>query len=395
MSEKALALIRQERISAADLTDMNREELAALVVAMKQRNIALLGEGQGFVTRNKDGFVETIKAQVALSEARKEIYSVGGKNEITAQGYNRCNQIAGLSILNPPRLFFAGDDQSNPYVEFDNEKKRTISFVAIRRIAIGPGPTQNIVAIDSTLLFSTYVYLLQDLQKRIKKVPAAGGYGHGDYKPEHLEKVIKRCFPFEVETGVILYADLAHKEIQDALSQHTQRCKFAERIATTIATRNCLKAHPAIAAQTVQPVGGIARVTVYGTKTTYDFSKLQQMAEDISAGRADLKEVEVQTVEAEATLDEVDQAQEEVIDTDVVGGSPDEEETPPPPEEPPQRTAAEQKKWDAAMKKVLKEKERLDAKTYFALIEEREIRKLEALSVEELNSLATDLKELA
>jgi len=258
---------------------------------------------------------ERVQQIVELKEDRKEIYTSGEKTIITALGCTSLNKIAGLSIIDPKSLGFSGTEEStNPFVHFSDKGKRIISFVAVRKRVQGNGPT-GFASIDMTILFSTHTYLMDDLQNKVKIFEGVGGYGTETQKPAHVEGSATQLnknslVPFEVTEGVFLWVDYSHLEIQSCLREHTRRVKFAERIATGIAIRNCMKSHPSIGVSIVENLGGYARVPVFGYKQEKSWEELKEINKKLDKGEP-VEGVTVVKEQIEATLEDTELATED------------------------------------------------------------------------------------
>ena len=194
--------------------------------------MAVLGEGECFVRRTEKGFVESVRTPVDLRHSKGEIYKIGERWGISADGYDKLNQAAGLSVVAPKSISLL--QPGNPHFEFDD--KGNLRSVIVRRVVVGPAPIGNMVAIERLLRFDVEMYFMEDLQDKVKYRAGSGGYGTKDIKPN----VLKDC-----ESAVVfplgpaaLWVDVSHVDIQDAFREHIKRCKFAERMATRMCERN-------------------------------------------------------------------------------------------------------------------------------------------------------------
>ena len=111
------------------------------------KEIATIGRSDLFVIRDSQGIARAFKATVRLSERQKEIANVSGNWVVTIAGYNKLNQIAGLSMITPPSILFEGVEHANPYVEY---KEDQIQRVIARKLVIGYSPAGMLVITDST-----------------------------------------------------------------------------------------------------------------------------------------------------------------------------------------------------------------------------------------------------
>lgn len=267
-----------------------------------------------------------VMAKVPLTKAENDLYEIRGKWALTAAAYHKLNRVAGINIVTPPTLFYNGQEQSNPYV-IEAKEPGVIKALIMRRMGIGFSPTGNLVIIDRTLYFNIATYFQQSLMKIANQKPGVAKMGvryfcpfAPDIEPKKgdddewyvVDKNAGKVWLFrQVEAGSGLWLEISHPEMNDAFSEHTQRQKFAERIAQTILDRNILKTHPCIGIQNVVPdQKGIAQVTVYGWK--HDFT--QQDFQDIVEKTVKGEEIEAEVIRE---TDEVD-IQDEVDVEDVV-----------------------------------------------------------------------------
>ena len=322
-----------------------------------------------------NGAPVAFSAEVPLSFSRGELVLVeGNKAMVAAAGYYKLNRIAALTVLGPDCVNVDGSPRANPYIELDPATK-AVTGVYVRKMAFGPSPSGSMCVTDSTLYFSVRGYFMQDLMKKIKDYPAGGALGTEKSRPgktkypviewkttskgkrypeQNGEKEVdfteKPMHFFPIQEGVGLWVDLSNMEIMGAFATHIQRQRFAERIAQTIATRNAMKIHPAIATQQVvvvidpetkKPKFDTVGVTVFGWRHNLDLQGAKQIAADIERGKLP----GVEHIVADATTGEIEADPEEeagIIDAEEAGqhgipstGEPgtDAGDEPPPPED--------------------------------------------------------------
>ncbi|MCG3112408.1 MAG: hypothetical protein MCM46_11390 [Candidatus Manganitrophus sp. SB1] len=293
--------------------------------ALRNQNVALLGDGEVFIRRDASGVMRACKMPVPLSERNKEIQRIGEHWMITSAGADKLNQLPGLNIMTPPSVVVDGKEVSNPYIE-RHPKTRAIQSVYVRKIIFGPNPIGNMVGVDYTLFFNVYTYFLQDLQVKVRRYPVCGTYGMKEKPPASLspDRPGRALVFFEIEDPVGLWVDLSHGEIQEVFNQHVSRQKFGDRHAQSICTRNALLKHPAIAAKTVEVQNGVAKITVYGFKHDFDFKKFAELGEKIEKGQTDPREVQVERAIEEARFEEV--SLEGALEGDEYGAIPPEDQ---------------------------------------------------------------------
>jgi hypothetical protein len=263
--------------------------------AEPQAELVELGSPQVFVSKTANGDVKAVKQTVALTQ--DDCYSVQGTVALKAVTYDKLNQIAGLSTVNPPQIIDAIDGvQPNPYIK--RNSKGLIESVTIRKMAIGYSPIGNLAIVDQTVQYSLNTYFIQDILSQMKKDKNCAkrvkesGISDEDKKnsifvPEYYE-------PFTGE-AVGLLLDIRTEGARKIFKNHDERQQHAERRAETICRRNCLKRHPAIAVTNVTMRQGRALVTVYGFKNDMDKNELLKTVDKITYG----KNVENAVIEAD------------------------------------------------------------------------------------------------
>ncbi len=305
---------------------------------MTQKQMAIKGyeaapletDSRVWVRRDSKGRIRLIRGEVLLSAARGEVYGMNVWDQeakqkrlswqITAPGYYRLNQVAGVTIVTPPTVYVEGEEKHNPYKRRDPETGQLVSVV-VRKIALGRGPTGNLVAVDQTLELEPLAYLVRDLEVLKNKAPKdIRDMLRSEFEAERKRGDLPGWAFFPVlNTGVDVVgvaAKLSNAEVAKKLKDYQELVLFAERRAVTICERNALKRHPAIAAQTVTvDKNGNARVTVYGWVTDDSAEELQNKALDVAAGRA----TDVQVVQSR------DMAAAEDVATETGDVSPDEQ----------------------------------------------------------------------
>lgn len=241
------------------------------------------------------------------------------KAHVSAEGYHRMNAVAGCSVALPPSVVVDGKPVSNPYILRDqnNDVKR----IVIRTVVAGPAPTTgNLVLVD---------YML-DLDPRIDLLHMLAGVLRGFSKPRYGEQrtdddddneqeqrkgavqlMTRQAFnEFRVEldeedrlaggkgnvgrrwaweqlTGDVGYAhDLTNREVQNVYSKFLDLLQNAIKKAQTVARRNAMKSHPALARQHVHiGKGRDATIAVVGwTGHEVDLSRYTEALDKVARG---------------------------------------------------------------------------------------------------------------
>jgi len=239
----------------------------------KMKHEVELGNPKCFAIQTRNGMAEAIRAEITLSKNDKDFCIIYGRPCITAKGYAKLNQVAGISILSPQMI----GDKANPIIEYEDGSP---SRVTTRKIGVGYSPIGSLCVIDETVNFDMNSYLRQQAFKKWQEFQNIGKLVS---KPKgDLEN--KTFIPLIGSNGLLL--DMYHEESQKLISDHLGRQKFAARIASAIARRNCLKAHPAIATTTCKIKDGVASVIVYGFKIDFSRSDIERIAENAADGKA-------------------------------------------------------------------------------------------------------------
>jgi hypothetical protein len=260
------------------------------VAKSERQDLAVLGENEVWLRKTASGGVKAVVGCVTLSEELGEIYEIAGygdipsKFPITAIGYSKLNQVAGISIVTPKSLRLEdGTVVVNPYVMRD--RNNVIAGVWVRKVSIGRSPTGNISMISSTLQYNVGQYLVADLIKKVKNDVKAGKLcTFKSLTDAELQK--GQFFSLYGDTG--LWVNFESKDIFKVFETYTQNCLFAERKAQTICERNVLKKHPAFGQMYVKPQGPagkrIAKVRIVGWTCDLSEDELQRLADQVDKG---------------------------------------------------------------------------------------------------------------
>lgn len=249
---------------------------------------AQLGDPKVFAKIGRDGRLIAIRADITLEERLGHLYSIQGKTSITASGYARINSVTALNVITPeaPKLL-------------TDEKTGRLKAVEVRKMCIGFSPSGSLLVTDSTLHFDLDAYRLHELANLMKKKPGAVEFILAE---DAAQRKIdgKKGWVVPYDDPVMLWVDLQHEDVRDALIADSQRRKFAERIASTICWRNAIKTHPAIAQAQVSTSGNergkIATVRVYGFRHDLDQAGMTRLAAGIVDGKLDVVKEQLRTI---------------------------------------------------------------------------------------------------
>jgi len=247
----------------------------------KQYDLVRLTTGKILVNATPDGAMQAIKADVELSMDAKDIIVINQNPVITASGYDKINKVAGVSIVMPNRIDVPGHGiQANPFFVIDPDTG-AIRFVMAKMSAIGFSPVGNLAVVDQTLLFDLLSYLKQDVLSKIKKIP---GFGKVTNKNSLSADEIKNGYFIPIlSKDYGLWVDTRHGEFMKVISEHTQRQRFAERIALGILKRNCLRHHPAIGIMNVQLEQGSCHIPILAWRKDLSLERMRSIAENTGA----------------------------------------------------------------------------------------------------------------
>lgn len=269
-----------------------------------------LGDPKVFAKIGPDGRLLALRADVTLQERLGHLYSVGGKTSITAAGYTKLNSIAALNVITAT---------GTPKFNCDQKTGR-LKSVEVRKMAIGFSPSGSLVAIDSSLVLDLDAYRLLELANLSKWKPAAVKFLLME-QIEELKKAGTLGWVVPYEDPVMLWCDIKHEDVRDALIADAQRRKFAERIASTICWRNAMKNHPAIAVSSVLTTGldkyRVAVVRIYGFRHDLDQKGMERLASGIVENKLDIVREQLKTVPG-ATMEVKVERHESVAGTEEV-----------------------------------------------------------------------------
>ena len=274
------------------------------------------------------------------------LYKIKNSYSISSTGYRLLNKVASVSLATPEKVIVDGRDQPNPYIERNDETKM-IEIVWIRKVGIGYSLVGNIVAIDKTLCYNIKTYFLQSIQAKMKKVEWKNGQATDKLLHPNCAKLgIEEKEPkgegdwafFKVEPPLGIWVNYSDPAILDCMEEHTQRQRFADRIAQTIVERNILKDHPAISVSKVEPKKKdnlvVAYVPVYGFRHELEAPNIKEILLQLEKGE--------ETIDVQAeVIDEVPREDEKEAIQDIV--KEDKEESP-------KKEKKEEKKSPAEMK---------------------------------------------
>lgn len=310
----------------------------------KEKTMIQLVEGMDtLVKQTEGGVIQAFRARVVLSDKKDELFWMAGYDENkqwntrlkgipTAAGYNRINQVVGITFHQPEiQKMDNGSMVPNPFISRD---KQGIQYVRIRLLGFGRLPTGNLTICDQTLYYDLRTYFAQDLMSKWtgKKSDNVKAWGRltpsGADAPEGVDPASWN--PVEIPGGLTLWVDLSNKDVVALYAEHISRQKFAERNARTIVQRNIIKAITGITRLDEHRLDGsnpespkVYSVQVTGwVQADSTIREVEARVNDIHEGTM---EIDGQVIEVHQTTETPDKAE---IDEALVGDA-DEEMLPP------------------------------------------------------------------
>lgn len=233
---------------------------------------------------------------------------------VSAEGYLRMNAVAGCSVQLPPTVMVDGNGRSNPCVNRDAEGD--VDRIVIDVYVAGPAPlTGNLVVVQYRLDLNPQIDLLHMLSAVMKgkgrQWQRGGGNSDADaddamdadredagagaavvlmsrddyneFRAE-LEPRERRKWAWKRMQGSIgLAHNLANAAVKAAYDKYLGIVDNAVKKAQTVARRNAMKAHPALARHTVHLAAGQDTVVVPVTGWTSTGADLDRYTRALDA----------------------------------------------------------------------------------------------------------------
>jgi hypothetical protein len=315
------------------------EDLARFAVEIRRQNVDVLGSHDAFVRRTEHGELQQVVRPVTLSLANDTLYQlpVFGKYRpgtnvpaegdergewkacipeharykatITAFGLNEVNKVAGCAIGQPDVVVVDGVPRTNPYTEraiLPNGRIGDIVRVVVRVNVVGPAPaTGNPVIIQYTLDVDPgkdlQHMLLNKARENAADIFLLDEDGWSSFREDQKQPGRWKFLPLYGGVGIV--HNLAHNDVRQAYTKYVNLLQNALKKAQTVARRNAMRAHPALAFQTVTiDATGRAIVPVVGwVSSDRNMGRYMQLLDRMARGLLpDLAEVDASIV----TLDE-------------------------------------------------------------------------------------------
>ncbi len=251
------------------------ERLAELAIEVRRQEVAVIGQHDAFVRKTKDGSLLQVIRPVRLSLSEKTIWQLRawrpmdndgnvvntktykgqvtwgeaildpGRAGITYSGLLKLNSVAGCAVGQPPTVNVDGETKTNPYVQRvtrPNGRLGDIIRVVINVAVVGPAPaTGNPVVVNYTLDYDPGKDFAHMLATVGEKYPECCYLAP---EPEELSHGWS-WHPIYGEIGFLF--DLRSPEIFKSYTKFIKMQSDAVKKAQTVARRNAMKAHPALA----------------------------------------------------------------------------------------------------------------------------------------------------
>lgn len=264
------------------------EDLAQFALEVRRENVSVIGAHDVFVRHTAHGDLQQVIAPVKLSLGDDTLYQLPvwgkykpgtdileedydtkgewkavipqhakGKATITAFGLNVVNKVAGCAIGQPDVVVVDGVERTNPYVERHigaDGRVGDIVRIVLRVNVVGPAPaTGNPVIVQYTLDVDPGKDLQHMLLAKVKDEPRSILLiDEADYAAwRETQPKNERWKLLPLYAGVGIAHNLANAEVLKAYAKHVNLLQNALKKAQTVARRNAMRAHPALAFQTV------------------------------------------------------------------------------------------------------------------------------------------------
>lgn len=260
--------------------------LAELGLETRRESISVLGNHEAFIRRTRGGDLRQVIMPVRLSLADKTLYQIPIRKphdpdtgevitgnykawqdrtrkkclwkdavqtsaEVSYQGFLRLNGVAGCAVGSPPHVWVDGVERTNPYVQrvdMGNGRLGDIVRVVIALTVVGPTPaTGNPVVVNYTLDYDP----AKDLQHMLSRV--ADEHPDECYLVDEEEVEKKPGWKLvPLYGGVGYHVNLRTDAVKGAYAEFINLLQNAVKKAQTIARRNAMKSHPALAYHTCE-----------------------------------------------------------------------------------------------------------------------------------------------
>jgi len=290
---------------ATERKELALVDLANFAIAIRRRDVSVIGRHDVFVRHTPAGSLRQVVNGVTLSLADDTLYQLpkrmkchegtddpyneasGGRFEwksviadktkanVSYQGLLQMNATAGCAVGMPPSVIVDGEERTNPYI--DRTKTKSGRLGDVQRIVVavnvvGPAPmTGNPVIVQYRLDLDPakdLQHMLTNLMNDSDLATSVYLIDEDQWADEHadMEQAERRRWKFlAMYGGVGIAHDLRMDKVRKCYTKFIDIMQNALKKALTVARRNAMKSHPALAKHTVRVDNtGSARVAVYG-----------------------------------------------------------------------------------------------------------------------------------
>lgn len=252
------------------------ERVAELAIEVRRESIAVIGSHEAFVRKTKQGDLSQIIRPVRLALGNKTLWQMGvkrpvdvetgalvgntktykgnyewrmipaepGRASVTYTGFLAMNAVAGCAVGQPPHVWVDGEKRTNPYVERVKRREGRLGDVirvVIAVAVVGPAPgTGNPVVVNYTLDYDPG----KDFANMLSALGDDNDDCHLAVEPDELEK---GWMWHPVYGGVGFLFNLRNKDVFKSYGKFIEMQANALKKAQTVARRNAMKSHPALA----------------------------------------------------------------------------------------------------------------------------------------------------
>lgn len=306
-----------------DLQAMDKalQDMARFAMELRRQNVAVIGQHDAYVRHTSKGSLRQVIAPVKLSLSDDTLYQipksrkVGSRWEqyieeptkanVSYQGLLRINAVAGCAVGMPSVVIVDGEERTNPYREVGH--RGDIARIVVSVNVVGPSPmTGNPVVVQYTLDLDP----AKDLQHMLMQLVGWDNMTNDvflvdeDEWAEHRKDLplgdrMKWSW-LRLYGSVGIAHNIREKEVRKKYGAFVNIMQNALKKALTVARRNAMKSHPALAFHSVR-VDENGNATVRGVGWAADGGDLDryaQLMERMARGlTTDLDDIEVQTID--------------------------------------------------------------------------------------------------
>jgi hypothetical protein len=277
------------------------DQMADLIIESRRENVSVIGNNDVFVRRTELGSMKAVVAAVELSLEEGTLYRIpsGHKKDgykwvpvydnpnqayVSAEGLNRLNSVAGCSVIMPPHVVVDGKRVANPHICYNEQ--RELSRVVVSVAVAGPSPMTGNIVVSQYILDADprmdFMRMLSNTMKGKKSkhddeddggdallanaaVQVISREAWVDFCAEMPPAERRRWNWIPLHSGLGFAYSTAFKEVRNHIDKWVGILDHFVRKATTVARRNAMKAHPALAQHRVLvDARGVARIRVVG-----------------------------------------------------------------------------------------------------------------------------------